>query len=81
MITNVIMLGNTKAVQIPEEILRQLEVDDQLEISLDEIHQEIVLRPVHNSLRDVTISNDRTLNQERSLVEESSQNGGDYWEE
>jgi antitoxin MazE len=46
MVTRVINVGNSRGIRIPNTILKQLEIGDQLEMIVDETHKEIKLKPV-----------------------------------
>jgi antitoxin MazE len=46
MITKIIQIGNSKGIRIPNQILKQMDVDDQMELVVDENKDEIILKPV-----------------------------------
>jgi antitoxin MazE len=45
-VTKIIPIGNSKGIRIPNRILKQLEIDDRIELVFDEQSREITLRPV-----------------------------------
>jgi antitoxin MazE len=47
MITKVVAIGNSKGIRLPNHLLKQMNIDNQLELIIDESNQEIILKPVH----------------------------------
>lgn len=49
MITKIIPIGNSKGIRIPNHILRQLQIEEQLELIVDQKQEKIVLKPIHKT--------------------------------
>ena len=49
MITKVIPIGNSKGIRIPNSILKQMNIDNQLEMIINQDNEEIILKPVHKT--------------------------------
>jgi antitoxin MazE len=47
MLTKVVPIGNSKGIRIPNNILKQMNIDNHLEMIVDETNEEIILKPVH----------------------------------
>lgn len=52
MITKVIPIGNSKGVRIPNHIIKQLDIENQLELTVDESNSEIILKPIRKPRED-----------------------------
>jgi antitoxin MazE len=52
MITKVIPIGNSKGVRIPNHILKQMEIENQIELTIDEKENKIILQPVRKPRED-----------------------------
>ncbi len=48
MVTKIIPIGNSRGIRIPNRILKQLEIDDRIELVFNEESGEITLRPIRN---------------------------------
>ena len=46
MITKIIAIGNSKGVRIPNHILKQLEIENKIELTVEE--NKIILQPIKN---------------------------------
>jgi len=47
-VTKIIPIGNSRGIRIPNRILKQLEIDDRIELVFNEESGEITLRPIRN---------------------------------
>ena len=47
MITKIVPIGNSKGIRIPNHVLKQMNINNQLELIIDETNEEIILKPVH----------------------------------
>jgi antitoxin MazE len=47
MITKIVPIGNSKGIRIPNHVLKQMNIDNQLELIIDEHNENIILKPVH----------------------------------
>ena len=47
MIIKIVPIGNSKGIRIPNHVLKQMNIDNQLELIIDETNEEIILKPVH----------------------------------
>jgi antitoxin component of MazEF toxin-antitoxin module len=47
MITKIVPIGNSKGIRIPNHILKQMNISDHLDLSIDETNENIILKPVH----------------------------------
>jgi antitoxin MazE len=47
MITKIVPIGNSKGIRIPNHVLKQMNINNQLELIIDESNEEIILKPVH----------------------------------
>ena len=52
MITKVIPIGNSKGVRIPNHIIKQLDIENQLELTVNESNSEIILKPIRKPRED-----------------------------
>jgi len=46
MITKIVPIGNSKGIRIPNNILKQMNIDNTIELIFDESDEKIILRPV-----------------------------------
>ena len=46
MITKIVPIGNSKGIRLPNFILKEMDIDSQIEIIMNENKDEIILRPV-----------------------------------
>lgn len=51
MIAKVIQIGNSKGIRIPNQILKEMNIENQLELIISDKKDEIILKPIHN-IRD-----------------------------
>ena len=47
MIAKVIQIGNSKGIRIPNQILKDMNIENQLELIINDKKDEIILKPVH----------------------------------
>ena len=52
MITKVIPIGNSKGVRIPNHILKQLDILNHIDLSVDENDNKIILKPIKKPRED-----------------------------
>ena len=52
---SVVQIGNSKGIRIPQSILKQCEIDDEVELEID--GNNIVLKPIHKRTYDMTFNN------------------------
>lgn len=46
MIAKIIPIGNSKGVRIPNQIIKQLDIKNQIELIVDEKEKKIILKPI-----------------------------------
>ena len=49
MITKIVPIGNSKGIRIPNQILKQLDIANQVEMIVDEHSEEIILKPIRKT--------------------------------
>lgn len=49
MIAKVIQIGNSKGIRIPNQILKEMNIENQIELIIDDKKNEIILKPVHKT--------------------------------
>lgn len=49
MIIKVVAIGNSKGIRLPNHVLKQMNMDNQLELIIDESNEEIILKPVRKA--------------------------------
>jgi len=47
MIAKIIQIGNSKGIRIPNQILKDLNIEDQIELIINDNKDEIILKPIH----------------------------------
>lgn len=47
MIAKVIQIGNSKGIRIPNQILKEMNIENQIELIISDKKDEIILKPVH----------------------------------
>ena len=47
MIAKVIQIGNSKGIRIPNQILKEMNIENQLELIINDKKDEIILKPIH----------------------------------
>ncbi|HPS58262.1 MAG TPA: AbrB/MazE/SpoVT family DNA-binding domain-containing protein [Spirochaetota bacterium] len=47
MIAKVIQIGNSKGIRIPNQILKEMNIETQLELIISDKKDEIILKPLH----------------------------------
>jgi antitoxin MazE len=47
MIAKVIQIGNSKGIRIPNQILKEMNIENHLELIVNDKKDEIILKPVH----------------------------------
>ena len=47
MITKIIQIGNSKGIRIPNQILKDMNIENQIELIINENKDEIILKPIH----------------------------------
>ena len=48
MITKIIPIGNSKGVRIPNHVIKQLNIENQIELIVDEKNKKIIIKPLKN---------------------------------
>ncbi len=51
MIAKIIQIGNSKGIRIPNQILKDMNIENQIELIINEGRDEIILKPIHK-IRD-----------------------------
>lgn len=51
MIAKIIQIGNSKGIRIPNQILKEMNIENQIELIINDKKDEIILKPVHK-IRD-----------------------------
>ena len=47
MIAKVIQIGNSKGIRIPNQILKEMNIENQIELIISDKKDEIILKPLH----------------------------------
>ena len=47
MIAKIIQIGNSKGIRIPNQILKDLNIENQIELIINDNKDEIILKPIH----------------------------------
>jgi len=47
MIAKVIQIGNSKGIRIPNQILKEMNIENQIELIISDTKDEIILKPIH----------------------------------
>jgi len=47
MIAKIIQIGNSKGIRIPNQILKDMNIENQIELIINDNKDEIILKPVH----------------------------------
>jgi antitoxin MazE len=47
MIAKVIQIGNSKGIRIPNQILKEMNIENQIELIINDKKDELILKPVH----------------------------------
>ncbi len=47
MITKIIQIGNSKGIRIPNQILKDMNIENQIELIINDSKDEIILKPIH----------------------------------
>ena len=47
MIAKVIQIGNSKGIRIPNQILKEMNIENQIELVISDKKDEIILKPIH----------------------------------
>ena len=47
MIAKVIQIGNSKGIRIPNQILKEMNIENQIELIISDKKDEIILKPIH----------------------------------
>ncbi len=47
MIAKIIQIGNSKGIRIPNQILKDMNIENQIELTMSENRDEIILKPIH----------------------------------
>jgi antitoxin MazE len=47
MIAKIIQIGNSKGIRIPNQVLKELNIENQIELIINDKKDEIILKPVH----------------------------------
>jgi antitoxin MazE len=49
MIAKIIQIGNSKGIRIPTQILKDLNIENQVELIINDAKDEIIIKPVHKA--------------------------------
>jgi len=49
MIAKIIQIGNSKGIRIPNQILKDMNIENQIELLINDNKDEIILKPVHKT--------------------------------
>ena len=52
MITNIIDIGNSKGIRIPNYILKQLDIKNKIELTVNEANKIIIIKPIKKPRED-----------------------------
>ena len=47
MIAKIIQIGNSKGIRIPNQILKDMNIENQIELIINDNRDEIILKPIH----------------------------------
>lgn len=49
MIAKIIQIGNSKGIRIPNQILKEMHIEEQIELSFNDKKNELILKPIKKS--------------------------------
>jgi antitoxin MazE len=72
-ITKIIPIGNSKGIRIPNQVLKQLNIEAKIELVIDENNNEIRLKPIHQVREgwDFSFKKMRTNNDDNLIIDDS----------
>ncbi len=47
MIAKIIQIGNSKGIRIPNQVLKEMNIENQVELIINDRKDEIIIKPVH----------------------------------
>ena len=73
MITKIIPIGNSKGIRIPNHILKQMEIENQIELIVSHNNEEIILRPIKKSRErwDMEFKKMREYKEDKLVIDDS----------
>ncbi len=80
MIAKVIKIGNSRGIRIPNQILKEMNIEDQVELIVADSMDEIILKPVSKVREgwDDAFKKMKTLSEDELIIDDSL--GLDDWE-
>jgi len=73
MIAKIIQIGNSKGIRIPNQILKDMNIENQIEILINDNKDEIILKPVHK-IREGWVDSFKKMNSvsdDKLLIDDS----------
>ncbi len=73
MITKIIQIGNSKGIRIPNQILKELNIENQIELIINDKKDEIILKPMHK-VRDgwfESFKKMKSISEDKLLIDDS----------
>lgn len=73
MIAKIIQIGNSKGIRIPNQILKDLNIENQIELIINDSRDEIILKPMHK-IRDGWFDSFKKMNtasDDRLIIDDS----------
>ena len=49
MIAKIIQIGNSKGIRIPNQVLKEMNIENQVELIINDTKDEIIIKPVHKA--------------------------------
>lgn len=73
MIAKIVPIGNSKGVRIPNHILKELNIENKVEMIFDENHKEIRLKPIRKIREgwDDSFKNMKKNNDDQLIIDDS----------
>lgn len=73
MIAKIIQIGNSKGIRIPNQILKDLNIENQIELIINDSKDEIILKPMHK-VRDGWFDSFKKMNsvsEDKLIIDDS----------
>jgi antitoxin MazE len=73
MIAKIIQIGNSKGIRIPNQILKELNIENQIELIINDKKDEIILKPMHK-VRDGwfdSFKKMKSISEDKLLIDDS----------
>ena len=73
MIAKVIQIGNSKGIRIPNQVLKEMNIENQIELIISDKKDEIILKPIHKAREgwDESFKKMRTVYDDKLIIDDS----------